>query len=128
MSWSTGNRRQMSPTVRMVSGPGVRHDDHVGVRAGPERRHGPSRPRREEIGQVTGARGRAAAARMLQTGIELQRRLHDRPRPPPVDAQQLVDEQEGVSGPAVPAQHDRFRPAGYSEVSQRISREHLVLE
>jgi hypothetical protein len=45
-------------------------------------------------------------AQHVQAGIELQRRLHHHPRPPAVDAEQVVHEQERVARSGVPGQHD----------------------
>ena len=42
----------------------------------------------------------------VHAGVELQRGLHHYSRPPLVDAEQLVHQQEGVPGPGVPAEHD----------------------
>ena len=146
--------------------PGVRDEDHVGVRAGRDGGQRPAGPGREQVGHLPGPLGQVAAAGVLQppdaaapaagrpvgalgedhqragrvqaagqpldllgedalpglavpdehvgqpvaqhvqAGVELQRRLHHHPRPAPVDAEQLVDEQERVAGPGVPGQHD----------------------
>ena len=49
---------------------------------------------------------RQPVAHDVHAGVELQGGLHHHPRPPVVDAEQLVHQQQGVTGPGVPAEHD----------------------
>ena len=176
--------RELAPHIAHgddVVQPGVRHEDHVRLRAGRDGRQGPAGPRREQVRHVPRPRGQVQTALLLQpadapapavrgpvaalgeddqravlvqpagqpldlpgedalagllapdphvrqpvahdvhAGVQLQCRLHHHPRPPLVDAQQLVDQQEGVPGPGVPAEHDhrpgqpgsQFRRGGF---------------
>ena len=49
---------------------------------------------------------RQPVAHDVHAGVELQGGLHHHPRPPVVDAEQLVHQQERITRPGVPAEHD----------------------
>jgi hypothetical protein len=144
----------------------MRHEDHVGVRAGRDGGERPAGAWREQVGHIPGPFGQIGAAQALQppdpaappargpvpalgkddqraslveppgqpgdllgedvladlarldpyvrqpvahdvhAGVELQGGPHHHPRPPVVEAEQLVHQEERVARPGVPAQHD----------------------
>ena len=148
----------------------MRHEDHVGVRAGRDGGERPAGAWREQVGHFPGPFGQIRAAHVLEppdpaappargpvpalgkddqraplveptgqpsdllgevvladltrldphvrqpvahdvhAGVELQRGLHHHSRPPVVDAEQLVHQEERVTRPGVPAQHDDRSP------------------
>ena len=113
-----GSRRQVrtalvfqppDPSAPAVRGPvpALREDDERAAGVEPARQ--PLDLPREDV--LAGELGldphvRQPVPHDVDAGVELQRGLHHHPRPPLVDGQQLVHEQEGVPGPGVPAEHD----------------------